>query len=171
MGAGQATFGWGLSLSPHPDHPLHKCSSWGISVLVELGFLEAPLLWPFLAQGKTAWRGRWAGEGSCGQASSCSGTRKLEGAWPRCDLWTSGEQLMPGALRGQPRQEDSGAPLNSPLAHGCGRWQLIPGLGARGNRLETTSGQCPLLSLSLSGNGALGEGWPGRLISANEAEG
>lgn len=168
MGAGQATFGWGLSLSPHPGHPFHKCSPWGISVLVELGFLEAPLLWPFLAQ---AWRGRWAGEGSCGQVSSCSGTRKLEGAWPRCDLWTSGEQLMPGALRGAAEAGGLRGTPQQPPGTWCGRWQLISGPGARGNRLENTSGQCPLLSLSLSGNGALGEGWPGRLISANEAEG
>ena len=64
---GQAPFGWELSLSPPPGHPLphiHRCFPWGISVLNKLGFQVLQQLWPFLAQGR---RGRWGQRvGECG---------------------------------------------------------------------------------------------------------
>ena len=70
---------------------------------------------------------------------------------------------MPGALRGQLRQGRVQAPRDSPLEHTAEGGQLGPGQGVRGNQL--------VLSWQLTpGNGALGKDWPGRPISANEAE-
>lgn len=77
-GVGQAPFGWGLSLSPPPGHPLtHTQMFLSISVL-RLGFQVLQQLWPFLAQGggEDGARGWGRVEEGCGQASSCSGTRK-----------------------------------------------------------------------------------------------
>ena len=76
--------------------------------------------------------GAGGGKGSCGQASSCSGTRKLEGAWPRCDLWTSGEQLTPGALRGAAEAGGlRGTPQQPP---GTWLWKVAAEPGAGGQR-------------------------------------
>ena len=55
---------------------------------------------------------------------------------------------MPGALRAQLRQGRVQAPRDSPMEHTAEGGQLGPGQEVRGNQLETTSGQCPILSLS-----------------------
>ena len=55
---------------------------------------------------------------------------------------------MPGALRAQLRQGRVPATRDSPMEHTAEGGQLGPGQEVRGNQLETTSGQCPILSLS-----------------------
>ena len=55
---------------------------------------------------------------------------------------------MPGALRAQLRQGRVQAPRDSPMEHTAEGGQLGPGQEVRGNQLEPTSGQCPILSLS-----------------------
>ena len=117
-GAGPSWVGTKPIHSSWPPPHTHRCSLWGISVLEKLGFQVLQQLWPFLAQGR---RGRWGQRvGECG-GRLWTGLflfwhKEMEGAWLRCDdIWSSGGQLMPGALRGQRRQGCLQAPRDSPL--------------------------------------------------------